>query len=71
MNHPKTQESKTERCTIPCTPTEKDAIQMVAKARSTRTRRITEADLLREMLMADIVDEYWRIMARLRQEDVA
>lgn len=57
------QESRTERATMALTPTEKRALQIVANL-----RQVTESDLLRTMLMADIVAEFDRLMSKLREE---
>lgn len=57
------QESRTERATLALTPTEKRAVQFVANVRQT-----TESDLLRTTLLADVVAEYDRLMAKLREE---
>jgi len=56
------QESRTERATLAITPTEKRAIQFVAHVRQT-----TESDLLRTERLADIVSEYERLIAKLRE----
>lgn len=55
-------ESKTEKAAIALTPTEKQALRFVAIHRKT-----TESELLRVMLMVDIVAEYDRLTAVLEQ----
>ncbi len=51
-------ESKTKTAGIPVTPSEKGAIEGLA-----RLRMMSESDLLRVMLLADIVAEFERIQA--------
>lgn len=58
----KPQESRTERVALAVTPSEKHALRILAGHRKT-----TEADLLRSMLMNDIVAEHDRLMARLAE----
>jgi hypothetical protein len=53
-------EFRTERATLMVTPDEKRAIRLVAAARD-----ITESELLRETVLADIIAAYTRIQARL------
>ena len=54
-------ESKTKTAGIPVTPSEKAAIEGLA-----RLHEIPEADLLRVMLIRDIVIEFERIQSSMR-----
>ena len=53
-------ESKTKTAGIPVTPSEKAAIEGLA-----RLRMISESDLLRTMLLGDIVVEFERIQGMM------
>lgn len=54
------QEARTERATIMLTPDEKRAVRLVAAARD-----VTESELLRVALLADILSEFGRIQKAL------
>jgi len=56
------QERRTERVTLMVTPLEKRAVRFVAKARG-----LTESDVLRAARPEDIVAEYRRLVAMLRE----
>lgn len=53
---PDATESRTERVSIACTPTEKEAVRVVASIRG-----LDQSNLLREMRLAEIVDEARRL----------
>ena len=55
-----TQESRPERVTIMVTEQEKQAVRAVAAARG-----LTESDVMRDMTVAQVLDEYGRIRAAL------
>ena len=57
------QEPRSERVTLMVTRLEKRAVRFVAEARG-----VTESDLLRAARPEDIVAEYRRLLARLREE---
>lgn len=57
------QESRTERITVACTPSEKRAAEIVAAIRQVDG----VSSLLRTMSLDEIVAEYHRAMARLRE----
>jgi hypothetical protein len=57
------QEARTERASLAVTKAEKQAIKAVAAARET-----DESNLLRCTLLADILTEYERIRAVVREE---
>jgi hypothetical protein len=57
-----TQESRTERATIPMTPHEKHALRFLAGH-----RKAAEAEILRAMLIGDVAAEYDRLMAKLEE----
>jgi hypothetical protein len=56
------QESRKQVASIAVTATEKTAIRFVAAH-----REIPESELLRSLLISDVVEEYDRLMAALRQ----
>lgn len=58
-----TQESKSEMTAIRVTPHEKSALRFVAGA-----RRTSESELLRVMLLGDVVAEYERALDVLRRD---
>lgn len=60
------QESRTERATLPLTPSEKFALKFMAGR-----RKVAESDLLRDKLISEIVVEYEDLMARLEQVEPA
>jgi len=56
----KKQESRVERVAVACTRTEKRAVRLVAEVHNS-----TESDVMRDMTMAEILQEYARIRERL------
>lgn len=63
------QEPRSERVTLAVTPTEKRALQFVANVRSYPGHVVTESELMRSMLLGDVVAEYERMMDRLREAE--
>lgn len=57
------QETRSERATIAVTPTEKQALRVLAAIRET-----SEGELLRAMRLHEVVTEYGRTLDRMRQE---
>lgn len=57
------QEPRNERATIAVTATEKQALRVLAAVRQT-----SEGELLRTMLLDEIVAEYGRTIERMRQD---
>lgn len=59
-------ESRTKTAGIPCTATEKGAVEGLSRLRNT-----SEADLLRAMLIGDIVKEFERVQSLMDSTDAA
>ena len=59
-------ESRTKTAGIPVTPSEKAAIEGLA-----RLKNITESDLLRSMLLCDIVAEFERVQSLMVPAEAA